>query len=189
MTTKPIVAPTTTETHGVFKIDPSHSNVEFVAKHMVFASVRGRFSDAEGLLDLNAEDPTRSSVRANVKTASVDTRDTNRDAHLRSADFFDVENYPEITFLSKRVELHGNNEARVVSDLTIRGVTKEVVFDATFLGQGKDPWGNTRVGFSASATVNRKDYGLNWNAALEAGGWLVGDQVKIHLEFEAIRVS
>ena len=141
------------------------------------------------MLDLDAEDPTRSSVRANVKTTSVDTRDSNRDAHLRSPDFFDVERFPEITFVSKRVDLRGENEARVVGDLTIRDVTKEVVFDASFLGQGKDPWGNTRVGFSASTTVNRKDYGLNWNVALEAGGWLVGDQVKIVLEFQAVRAS
>jgi polyisoprenoid-binding protein YceI len=174
-------------TSALFRLDPSHTAVEFQVKHMMFTTVRGRFPEVSGELFLDAEDATRSWVKASVQVASVDTRDAQRDAHLRSADFFDAEQYPTITFESKRVELgRRENEARVVGDLTIRGVTKEVVFDAAFVGRGNDPWGNVRVGLTASTTVNRKDFGLTWNVALEAGGWLVGDEIKINLEIQGV---
>lgn len=170
-----------------FVIDPSHTVVEFAVKHMMFSTVKGRFTEVTGTIHLDANDPTRSWVDASVGTASIDTRDENRDAHLRSADFFEVDKYPRITFRSKRVELAGENEARVVGDMTIKDVTREVVFDAKFLGIGKNPWGKTVAGLSASTTINRKDYGLTWNVALEAGGFLVGDDIKINLEIEAIQ--
>lgn len=171
-----------------FAIDASHTVVEFAVKHMMFSTVKGRFTEVEGIIHLDREDPTRSWVDARVRTDSVDTRDEKRDAHLRSADFFDAANYPEITFRSKRVELAGQpEEARVVGDLTIRGITREVAFAARFLGSGKNPWGKTVAGLSAMTTINRKDFGLTWNVGLEAGGFLVGDEIQINLEIEAIQ--
>lgn len=177
-------------TDGLFRVDPSHTNAAFAVKHMMFTTVRGRFAEVEGELYLDASDPTRSWVKASVKVASVDTRDEQRDAHLRSADFFDAEQYPAITFDSSRVE-PGEEEgtARVYGQLTIRDVTRDVVFDAELTGRGIDPWGNARVGLSASTTVNRKDFGLVWNVALESGGLLVGEQVKIDLEIQAVYAS
>ena len=161
--------------------------VEFAIKHMMFSTVKGRFGEVSGELFLDAEEPERSSVRAAVNVASIDTNEPQRDAHLRSPDFFDVANFPTISFVSKRVQRTGEARALVIGDLTIRGVTREVAFDTTFLGRGNDPWGKMRVGFSASTTINRSDFGLQWNVALEAGGFLVGDTVKINLEVEAVK--
>lgn len=168
-----------------YQIDPAHTTAEFAVKHMMFTTVRGRFGKVEGTILVDEYDPSRSSVEASAETASVDTRDEQRDAHLRSADFFDAEQYPKLTLKSKRVEPKGQNKARVVTDLTIRDVTREVVFDVEYLGSGKDPWGNTKAGFSATAKINRKDFNLVWNVALETGGFLVGDEVTLTLDVQA----
>lgn len=167
-------------------LDPSHSLAEFSVKHMMIATVKGSFGGIEGVLYADLPDFTTAQVEASVDPATVDTREAQRDQHLKSADFFDVEKFPKLTFKSKRVEAAGG-DYRMVGDLTIRDVTREVAFDVTFEGTGKDPWGNERAGFSATGKVDRKDFGLQWNAMLETGGVLVGDQVKISLEAEAVK--
>lgn len=172
-----------------WNLDATHSQVEFAVKHMMFTTVRGRFADVTGTVTLDAADPERSSVEVTIGAASLDTRVADRDAHLRSGDFFDVEAHPAITFRSRRVEGSISDEGdrfRIVGDLTLRGVTREVTLDATFEGTGTDPWGNTRSGFSAAASVDRRDFGLTWNQALEAGGVLVGHEVKIELQVQAV---
>lgn len=173
---------------STYRIDPAHSVVEFAVKHMMFSTVKGRFSRVNGEIQLDENDLTKSSVAATVDVASVDTGDPNRDTHLRSPDFFDVENHPTLSFRSRSVEPLGQTGTyRVVGDLTIRGVTREVAFEASYLGKGTDPWGGTRIGITATATINRKDFGLNWNAALEAGGVLVSDQVRMNLDIQAVK--
>ncbi len=171
-------------TTTTWTIDPAHSVVEFSVKHMVFATAKGRFSEFSGEINLDKDNVANSSVTVEIAAASVDTRDAKRDEHLRSADFFDVETYPLLTFTSTRVEAKGD-DLRVEGDLTIRGVTKPVVLEAEFNGQGTNPWGQQVISYSASTKINRKDYGLNWNAALESGGVLVSDEVKISIEIEA----
>ena len=168
-------------------LDPVHSSVEFAVKHMVIATVKGRFTrfEVDGMFDL--DNPERSTVEARIDAASVDTRDPQRDGHLRSPDFFDVEQHPWITFRSRRIERSGDGSYAVVGDLTIRGVTREVVLEATFAGLAKDPWGSQRAGVAAETSVNRKDFGLTWNVPLEAGGLLVGDNVKISLDVEFVK--
>lgn len=169
-----------------WKIDNSHTSIEFSVRHMMVAKVKGRFGKVSGTIDLNEEDLTRSSIEVAVDIASLDTRESQRDAHLLSADFLDVEKYPVMTYKSRRIERNGDN-FRVIGDLTIRGVTREIVFDADFAGVATDPYGFVRAGFSAEATIDRKDFGLEWNVALEAGGVLVGDRVKISVELEVIQ--
>ncbi|HEY4389034.1 MAG TPA: YceI family protein [Ktedonobacteraceae bacterium] len=169
-----------------WQIDASHSQVTFSVKHMMFATVKGSFQVISGQLHIDQENPANSSVDAQAETASIHTRDANRDAHLRSADFFDAEKYPTITFKSTSVERVKGDEYKVTGDLSIHGVTQSVVFDATYTGAGKDPWGNQRVGIDASSKINRKDFGLNWNQALEAGGVLVSEDVKIELELSLV---
>jgi polyisoprenoid-binding protein YceI len=171
-------------------IDGTHSQVEFSVKHMMFTTVRGRFDDFEGSVVLDADAPERSSVSVEIEAGSIDTQVDARDQHLRSADFFDVEKYPTITFRSRRVEgdlSEPGNAFTVVGDLTLHGVTREVVLNATFDGTGSDPWGNTRAGFSAETTIDRRDFGLTWNQGLEAGGVLVGQDVKIQLAVQAVK--
>jgi len=168
-------------------IDPVHSVVEFAVRHMMVSTVKGRFTDIRGTIRLDEDQLTQSSVEAEIVAASIDTRDPKRDAHLRSADFLDVEQYPNITFKSTRVEPKGKDRARIVGNLTIRGTTKEVTLDATLNGVGKTPFGTEVAGFSAETSLNRKDWGLNWNVALETGGVLVGDTVKITIEVEAVK--
>ena len=172
---------------ATWQIDPSHTSVEFSVKHMVVTTVKGLFSKVSGTIELDEADPTSSSVYAEIDAASIDTRWPDRDAHLRSADFLDVENYPTITFRSTRVERAGGDRFKLYGDLTIRGTTREVVLEAEFNGVGQDPWGGTRAGFSASGKIDRRDWGMTWNGALEAGGLLVSDEVKISLDVEAIR--
>lgn len=172
-----------------WQIDAAHTDVGFAVKHMMISTVKGRFADLSGTITMDETDPARSSVEVTINAASVDTRQEQRDAHLRSADFFDVENYPTLTFRSRRVESVGNGEFRVVGDLTIRGVTREVVLEAADEGRGKDPWGNERAGFSAKTVVDRRDFGLTWNAALETGGILVGNDIRIVLEVEALKAE
>ncbi|HUX88577.1 MAG TPA: YceI family protein [Chloroflexota bacterium] len=173
---------------ATYKIDAAHTVVEFAVKHMMFSTVKGSFSKVNGQIEFDPEHPERSSVVAEAEAASVTTRDEGRDGHVRSADFFDVENHPTISFRSTKVQSKGRGEeAKVMGDLTIHGVTKEVAFDAEFLGEGPDPWGGSRVGFNATTTINRKDFGLQWNVPLEKGGFLVGDSVKITLDVEAVK--
>ncbi len=169
-----------------WEIDPSHSDANFAVRHAMVSTVRGQFKVISGKLEIDETHPENSSVEAQVETASVDTRDAARDGHLRSPDFFDAENYPVITFKSTRVEPVGGENYRVLGVLTLHGVEKEVTFDAEYGGQGKDPWGGTRSGLSAKTTVSRKDFGLTWNAALETGGVLVSDAVKIEINLEAV---
>jgi polyisoprenoid-binding protein YceI len=171
-------------------IDPSHSLVEFTARHMMITRVKGRFSGVSGTVVTNEAEPSKSSVNVEIDAASIDTREEKRDGHLRSGDFLDVENFPHLTFRSTRIE--GNPKSAgdsftVVGDLTIRGTTREVTLDATFDGSGTDPWGGTRASFSAETKVDRREFGLTWNQALETGGVLVGNEVKISLEVQAVK--
>ena len=170
---------------ATYKIDPAHSEVFFQVRHLV-TKVRGRFSDFEGTIDYNEASPESSSVNFSIKTASIDTNVGDRDNHLRSADFFSAEEHPTLTFKSKKVTKKGGDGFDVVGDLSMRGTTKEIHLPVTFLGNATDPWGGKRIGFEAETTLNRKDYGLNWNAALETGGFLVGDDVKINLQIQAV---
>jgi len=173
---------------AIYEIDPTHTIAEFSVKHMMFTTVKGRFGTVSGEIAFDADDPTHSSVVATAEVASIDTHEPQRDAHLRSPDFFDAEHYPVLRIESRRVEPTGRDgEYRLIADLTIRGVTREVVFDASYLGTVTDPWVGQRIGISAAASINRRDFGLHWNMALEAGGVLVGDVVKINLEIEAVR--
>lgn len=170
-----------------WSVDASHSAIEFVVKHMMIANVRGSFQSFEASVTADHEDLTTAEIDFSVDVASIATRDDGRDNHLRSADFFDVENHPKLTFKSTGATKTSDNEYDLTGDITIRGVTKPITFHVTYEGGGKDPWGGERAGFSAKGSLNRKDFGLNWNAALETGGFLVGDQVKISLEIEAVK--
>ncbi len=167
-----------------FDFDVSHSNVSFTARHLMFTKVRGEFGLWGGQLELDLADLTKSTVSAEIDAKSLDTHDEKRDAHLRSADFFDVENHPKLLFVSKRVEKKGDRYV-LVGDLTIRGTTREVSLDTEFHGTQKDPWGGERVGFTATGKIQRTEFALNWNVALEAGGVLVGETVEITLEIQA----
>lgn len=174
------------ERTSTWAIDASHSNVEFAVKHLMIATVKGRFADVSGTVRLDDEQPARSAVEVKIGAASIDTRQPDRDAHLRSADFFDVERHPAITFTSTRVAKDGD-EYRVDGDLTIRGITRPVSLRVSEEGRTRDPWGGERVGFSATAKINRKDFGLTWNQVLETGGIAVGDEVKIALDVEVVK--
>lgn len=169
-----------------WNVDSSHSMAEFAVKHMMIATVKGHFNKVEGTIEADPNNLTAAKFDVAVDIASINTRDEQRDAHLRSADFFDAEQHPRLTFVTKSVQPQGENYL-LTGDLTMRGVTREVPFELTYEGQGKDPWGNEKIGFSAEAKVNRKDFGLNWNAALETGGVLVSDQVKISIQLEATK--
>ena len=166
------------------EIDRSHSEVAFQVRHLL-GKVRGRFTDFAGTIQFDPADPQGSQIDVTIQAASIDTAEAQRDQHLRNADFFDVENIPTLTFKSTSVTPHGNNAYDVVGDLSIHGVTKRVTMPASFLGIARDPWGNEKFGFEAELTINRKDYGLLWNAALETGGFLVGDEVKVMLSVQA----
>jgi polyisoprenoid-binding protein YceI len=176
---------TATATTSTWAIDPAHSVVELAVKHMMFSTVKGRFASVAGTIVLNDADLSASSVTAEIDAASIDTGEAQRDSHLRSGDFLDVEAYPTITFRSTGVVPRGRDRFVLVGDLTIRGITQEVTLDAELVGKGADPWGGQRAGFAASTAINRKEFGLTWNQALEAGGVLVSDQVKINLEIQA----
>jgi polyisoprenoid-binding protein YceI len=178
-----------TMTQTTWNFDTSHSNVGFTVRHMMFAKVRGRFTRWAGQLALDEQDLTRSTVAVRIDAASIDTGEDKRDAHLRSADFLDVDTYPELVFASKRVSQREPGRLDVVGDLTIHGVTREVTLDVTLTGRGVDPWGGERIGFEAAVTLNRKDFGLHWNQVLEAGGVLVGEKIEIGIEVEAVRAA
>ena len=175
---------TTTKT-TTWTIDPAHSVVEFAVKHMMFTTAKGRFQDFSGTIEFDPQNVEAASVDVTFQTASIDTNTEDRDAHLRSADFFDVENHPTATFRSTRVEPKGGNGFTVVGDLTIKGVTNQITLDTTFQGTGVNPWGVDVAGFEARGAFNRKDFGLTWNQALESGGVLVSDEVKVNLEIQA----
>jgi len=178
----PIAAPATR-----WDIDPAHTNAQFSVKHMMVTTVRGHFGKVSGSVRLDAADVRRSSVEVVIDASSIDTREPKRDAHLKSADFFDVEKFPQITFTSTKVEPAADGELKVTGDLTMHGVTKSIVLTVEALGPAlKNPWGQVVRGTSATATVNRKDWGLNWNAALEAGGVLVGEKVQIQIDAELV---
>ncbi len=189
MTTATAIAtPETASTTATWELDPAHTQAEFEVKHMMFAKVRGRFSSIEGTLQLGPDgDIASSQVSASLKTASVDTGQSDRDVHLRSPDFFDAEQYPELKFESQSVAANKDGSLTVTGDLTIKDVTRSVKLAVNETGRGVDPWGNARVGFTARTTIDRRDYGLTWNQALEAGGILVGTDVKITLEVQAIQ--
>jgi polyisoprenoid-binding protein YceI len=172
-----------------FQIDSAHSEIQFTVRHMMVSRVRGVFEKWGGTIALDVENPANTTVDVWIDAASINTKDAQRDGHLRSADFLDVENYPKITFKSTSVELTGENTAKLHGDLTIRGVTRPVTLDVTYNGSAKSPWGSISYGFSASTTINREDWGLTWNAALETGGWLVGKEVRIDIELELIQVA
>ena len=168
-------------------VDVAHSSVDFSIKHMMIATVKGAFHQFSADVEADVNDLTTANIGFSVNVASIDTRNGDRDNHLRSGDFFDAENHPEMTFRSTSVKKTGDGEYDVTGDLTIRGTTKAATFAVTYEGSGKDPWGNEKVGFSVKGTILRSDYGLTWNAALETGGVLVGDSVKITLDIEATK--
>ena len=173
-------------TPGVWNVDPSHSTIGFVARHLMVSKVRGHFGTFSGTITI-ADDPLQSKVEATVDIGSITTGDDTRDGHLKSADFFDHDKNPTMTLASTGIESKGGNDYVLHTDLTVNGITKAVDFDLEFDGVSGDPWGGTRAGFTAEADVNRKDWGLEWNVALETGGVLVGEKVKIVLEIEAIK--
>jgi polyisoprenoid-binding protein YceI len=176
---------TTTQTTKTYALDPAHTTAEFIVRHMMISKVRGRFTSVAGTIEVPEGGGLPTAVDVTIDAASIDTREEQRDAHLRSADFLEAEKFGQITFRSTSVD--GNGDAfKVRGDLTIHGVTRDVVLDATFEGRGSDPWGNERIGYEAHAKISRKDFGLGWNQALETGGVIVGDEVKIELNVEAI---
>jgi len=172
-----------------WNIDSSHSGVHFAVRHMVVTKVRGAFTRYQGTIDFDEQEPEASKVSVRIEAASIDTREPQRDGHLRSADFFDVERFPTLSFESTKVEKLKGDRYRVTGDLVIRGVTQPVELEVEYLGVGKDPLGNERVGFQAETSINRKDFGLNWNQALEAGGVLVGDKVEISIDLQGLKAQ
>ncbi len=174
---------------GTYAIDPSHSRIGFVARHAMVTKVRGSFNEFEGSGFFDAENPAASHLELTITAASIDTRNADRDGHLRSNDFFDMDTYPEISFVSTAVEQTRPDEYRVTGDLTIKGVTRPVTVDFEYTGSAVDPDGHQRIGLDGATTVNRKDWGVNWNAALDAGGVLVGEKVNLEFEVSAIRTD
>ncbi|MDQ7991456.1 MAG: YceI family protein [Propionicimonas sp.] len=178
-----------TSLKGTYSLDPSHSRVGFVARHAMVTKVRGAFNDLAGTATIDGANPSASTLEVTIQTASIDTRDANRDGHLRSADFFDAETYPTISFVATGFELTDAATVAVTGDLTIKGVTKPVTVPFEFGGAALDPFGNQRIGFEGSVVVNRKDWGLTWNAALETGGVLVSEKVTLEFEVSAIKAA
>lgn len=174
------------EEQATWIIDGSHSTAGFLVRHLV-SKVRGQFQEFEGKIIGNPEDLSDAEAEFTASVASVNTNQVDRDKHLRTSDFFDVEHFPSMSFKSTRIQKTGQTTYTVLGNLTLRGVTKEVSVQVEYLGTAADPWGNTRAGFECSARINRKDFGVNWNQVLEAGGMMVGDNVDIHLELETVR--
>jgi len=170
-----------------WQIDSNHSHIQFSVRHMMISTVRGRFERFTGAIEADEQDPTRSRVEVQIEADSIDTRNPQRDADLRSSNFLDANNYPYLSFKSTRIERTDANHGRITGDLTIRGTTREVVLDVEYAGQAKSPWGTTSAGFSATTKLNRKDWGLTWNVALETGGVMVGDEVKVDIELELVK--
>ena len=178
---------TQTQLQTTWNIDAAHTDVGFSVKHLMISTVRGRFGDVRGTITLNGADLTRASVEAEIATASIDTRTEQRDAHLRSADFFDVEKFPVLTFRSTQVGDVSGNGFKLHGDLTIHGVTRPVTLDVAYEGRTKDPWGGERVGYAATTRIKRSDFGLTWNQLLETGGLAVSDDVKITLDVQLVQ--
>jgi polyisoprenoid-binding protein YceI len=176
-------------TNTTWNLDTAHSGIHFSIRHMVVAKVRGRFAKFDGTVALDGEDLTRAVVDVTIDAASIDTSTPARDEHLRSPDFFDVARFPQLRFRSSRVERVGVDRYRLIGDLTIRDVTREIALEVEHGGQAKDPWGNLRAAFTARGSIDRKDFGLRWNQVLEAGGFLVGDKVEIELEIQAVKAT
>jgi polyisoprenoid-binding protein YceI len=172
-----------------WNIDATHSGVSFSVRHMVVSKVQGRFAKYAGAVTVDDADLTRSTVDATIDASSIDTGAPQRDTHLRSPDFLDVEKFPELRFRSKRVEKLAEARYRLVGDLTIRDTTREVSVDVEYGGRATDPWGNQRIGFIATTAIDRRDFGLGWNQALEAGGVLVGDRIDIEIEVQAVKAT
>lgn len=172
----------------LWQIDASHTHIQFTVRHMMISRVRGFFESYEGTVDFDEENPENTQVEVTIDAASINTRDQQRDNHLRSPDFLNAVEYPQLTFKSKRVEQTGKDKGRLIGDLTIRDITHEVVLNVEFIGKAKSPWGTESAGFNASTSINRKDWGLTWNQALETGGVLVGDEIKIDIELEIVKV-
>ena len=170
-----------------WQIDAAHSEIQFSARHMMISTVRGQFKNFTGTVEADEQNPTAATVDVQIETTSLVTGDEKRDGHLRSPDFFDVETYPAITFKSTRVEQLDAQHGKLYGNLTIRDVTKPVTLDVEYAGQAKTPWGTTSAGFSAQTKISRKEWGLNWNVALETGGWLVSDEIKISIELELVK--
>ncbi len=177
------------ELTGTYTIDPSHTEIAFVARHAMVTRVRGIFPSVDGTINVNGHAPHESEVKVSIDAASVDTRSEDRDAHLRSGDFFDVDTYPSIDFASTSISQIDDSLFEVTGNLTIRGITREVTFELAYTGAATDPFGNERIGFDGSVTVNRKDWDLTWNAALETGGVLVSEKVTLELAVSAVRAS
>ena len=191
MTSPTTFAPATTlaELSGTYILDPTHTRIGFVARHAMVTKVRGQFNDFEGTGVVDATDFTKSAVTVVIQAASIDTRNEQRDAHLRSNDFLAMDEYPQITFTSTGIRQTGPASVELTGDLTIRGITKTVTVPFEFEGAATDPYGNLRVGFEGSVVINRKDYGVTWNVALETGGVLVSDKVTLEFEVSAIKTA
>jgi polyisoprenoid-binding protein YceI len=174
---------------SAWRVDPTHSSVEFAVRHLMISTVKGRFADISGTLVGDETDLGNASIDLTIPVAGIDTHEGQRDAHLRSADFFDSEHHPAITFRSTNIVRAGSNSFTVTGDLTIRGVSRPITLTVHQGGRGRDPWGGERVGYSTTTRINRKDFGLNWNQALETGGVLVGDQVTVSVDLELVRTS
>lgn len=170
-----------------WQIDSSHSHIQFTVRHMMISRVRGSFESFSGTVNLNEETPSESTVAVSIDAGSIRTRDEQRDGHLKSPDFLDVENFPALTFASTKVERTGTKSAKLYGDLTIRDITRPVVLDVEYVGQAKSPWGTVSAGFNASTKINRKEWNLTWNQALETGGVLVGEEIAIDIELELVK--
>lgn len=176
-----------TDLAGTYAIDPTHSTLGFVARHAMITKVRGSFTDFEGIAHVDGQNPAASDVTVTIQVASIDTRNADRDGHLKTGDFFALETYPTITFASTKVAATGSEAVEVTGDLTIKDVTKQVTIPFEFTGAATDPFGNERIGFEGSVDVNRSDFGLTFNAALETGGVLIGEKIKLEFEISAIK--
>jgi len=177
---------------STWNIDPAHTTIEFSAKHMMITTVRGRIVDLHGSIEVNEQQPNASRTEVAMEAKSIDTRNEQRDQHLRSADFLDVDKWTHVTFRSGKVDgarAREGSQFKVVGDLTIKDVTKEITLDVTYEGRGKDPWGGERVSFSADTKIDRREWGLTWNAALETGGVLVSNEIKIHIDVQAVKAA
>ncbi len=172
----------------MYQIDNSHSQIQFTVRHMMISKVRGWFEKFDGEVALDEQTPANTTVNIKIDASSINTRDEKRDGHLRSGDFLDAENHPYLTFVSKHVDVTGPERAKLIGDLTIRGITREVEMEVTYNGSAKSPWGTTSYGFNGHTVINRKDWDLTWNAALETGGVLVGDEITIDIELELVKV-
>ncbi|MDB4906450.1 MAG: hypothetical protein JWO05_1234 [Gemmatimonadetes bacterium] len=182
-------ATATPETTTLWQVDGAHTHVEFAVKHLMIATVKGRFADVAGTVTVGGDEAKSAVIDVTISAASIDTRSEQRDAHLRSGDFFDVEKYPSLRFTSNAVTPAGEGKYKLTGELTIRDVTRTVTLDVTDEGRSRDPWGNDKAGFSATTKINRADYGLTWNASLETGGVLVSDEIRISIDLELTRAQ